>query len=153
MDRKRDLSQTYLVVDHQRAEARCAHDVNRLDDLSAVVRIHRRQQAARLDAMFDDSRRQRRSLGAMREPVCLLLRQPFDRVPSRCRLRLEFLHERLRELRVSVSPRTVKMRALTLRPIRRTVRHVVLGILLPTERAQRSPFFLVPSSRGSEVVR
>ena len=73
MDRKRDLSQTYLVVDHQRAEARCTHGVNRLDDLSAVVRIHRRQQAARLDAMFDDSRRQHCSLGAMREPVCLLL--------------------------------------------------------------------------------
>ena len=74
MNRKRDLNPTDLVVDHQRAEARGTHDVNRLDDLSAVVRVHGRQQAAWLDAMFDDSRRQRRSLGAMRKPVCLLLR-------------------------------------------------------------------------------
>jgi len=83
--------------------------------------------------MLDNSRRQRRSLRTMREPVRLLLRQPLDREPTRCRLRLELLRERLRKLRVSVPPRAVRLRALTLHPIRRTVRKVVLRVLLPAK--------------------
>jgi hypothetical protein len=47
----------------------------------------------------------------------------------------------------------VSLRALTLHPIRRTVRHVILGILLAAERAQRGPLLFVPGGRGSEVVR
>ena len=89
----------------------------------------------------------------MREPMCLLLRQPLDRVPPRCRLRLELLREGLCKLRISVPLAAVDLRALTLCPIGRTVRNGVLGILLPAERAQRSTFLLVPSGRRSEVVR
>lgn len=127
--------------------------MNRLDDLSAKVRIHGRQQAARLYAVLDDRRCQRRSLWAMREPMCLLLRQPLDRVPPRCRLRLELLREGLCKLRVSVPLAAVGLRALTLRPIGRTVRNGVLGILLPAKRAQRSAFLLVPGGRRGKVVR
>ncbi len=76
--------------------------MNRLDDLNTVVRIHRRQQATRLYAMLDNNRRQRRSLGAMCKPMCLLLRQPLYRIPPRCRLRLKFLRKSLRELCISI---------------------------------------------------
>jgi hypothetical protein len=103
--------------------------------------------------MLNDSGCQRGSLWAMREPMCLLLRQPLDRVPPRCRLCLELLREGLRELRVSVPLCAVGLRTLTLRPIGRTVCYGVLGILLATQRAQRSAFLLVPSGGRGEVVR
>lgn len=124
-----------------------------LDDLGTVVRVHGRQQAARLDAVLDDSRRQCRRFRTMRKPMCLLLPQSLDRISSRRCLRLEFLRERLRELRVSVSAATVGLCTLALRPVGRTVRHVVFGILLATERTQRRSFLFVSAGGRSEVVR
>jgi hypothetical protein len=127
--------------------------MDRLDDLGTVVRVHGRQQATRLNAVFDDRRRQRCRFRAMRKPMRLLLSQSLDRVSSRRRLCLEFLRERLRELRVSVSACTVGLRTLALRPVGRTVRHVVFGVFLATERTQRRSFLFVSAGGRSEVVR
>ena len=122
------------VINHQRAKARGSHDVNRLDDLGTILRIHRRQQATRLYAIFDNSRHQR-SLWAIREPMNLLLRQPLDRIPSRCCLGLELLRQCLRELRVSIPFCAVGLRTLTLRPIGRTIRYVYLVSCRLSERS------------------
>ena len=143
----------YLIVNHQGTETWGAHGVDGLDDLSTVVRVHGRQQAARLDAMLDDSRRQRRRFRAMQKPMRLLLAQSLDRVSPRRRLRLELLSERLRELRVSVSAATVGLCPLALRPVGRTIRHVVLGVLLATECTQRCTFLFISAGGWSEVVR
>jgi hypothetical protein len=89
----------------------------------------------------------------MRKPMGLLLCKSLDRVSPRRRLRLELLSERLRELRVSVSARTMGLRSLTLRPIGRTIRHGVLGVLLAAECTQRSTFLLISAGGRSKVVR
>ena len=143
----------YLIVYHQGAETWGAHGVDCLDDLGTVVRVHGRQQAARLDAVLDDSKRQRVGFRAMRKPMHLLLCQSLDRVSPRRRLRLELLSERLRELRVSVAAAAVGLCSLALRPVGRTIRHGVFGVLLAAERTQRRTFLLISASGRSEVVR